>query len=125
MSFDVKPARASHAPSVKSLGITGQLTGSRSDLVIADDVESANNSATMGMRDKLSEQVKEFESIIKPQGRIIFLGTMQTEMSLYNVLPTRGYKQRIWTARYPTEKQVRNFGNTLAPFNRNSWSIDE
>ena len=125
VSFDVKPARASHAPSVKSLGITGQLTGSRSDLVIADDVESANNSATMGMRDKLSEQVKEFESIIKPQGRIIFLGTMQTEMSLYNLLPTRGYKQRIWTARYPTEKQVRNFGDTLAPIIRNTWSIDE
>tara|TARA_B100000035_G_scaffold313686_1_gene327983 strand:+ start:436 stop:2100 length:1665 start_codon:yes stop_codon:yes gene_type:complete len=125
VSFDVKPARASHAPSVKSLGITGQLTGSRSDLVIADDVESANNSATMGMRDKLSEQVKEFESIIKPQGRIIFLGTMQTEMSLYNLLPTRGYKQRIWTARYPTEKQVKNFGDTLAPIIRNTWSIDE
>ena len=82
VSFDVKPARASHAPSVKSLGITGQLTGSRSDLVIADDVESANNSATMGMRDKLSEQVKEFESILKPQGRIIFLGTPQKEMFL-------------------------------------------
>jgi hypothetical protein len=125
VSFDVKPARASHAPSVKSLGITGQLTGSRSDLVIADDVESANNSATMGMRDKLSEQVKEFESIIKPQGRIIFLGTPQTEMSLYNQLPNRGYKLRVWTARYPTEKQVRNFGDTLAPIIRNTWSIDE
>ena len=125
VSFDVKPARASHAPSVKSLGITGQLTGSRSDLVIADDVESANNSATMGMRDKLSEQVKEFESILKPQGRIIFLGTMQNEMSLYNQLPARGYKQRIWTARYPNEKQVKNFGDTLAPLIRNTWSIDE
>ena len=45
----------------------------------------------MGMRDKLSEQVKEFESILKPQGRIIFLGTPQTEMSLYNTLPNRGY----------------------------------
>ena len=125
VSFDVKPARASHAPSVKSLGITGQLTGSRSDLVIADDVESANNSATMGMRDKLSEQVKEFESILKPQGRIIFLGTMQNEMSLYNQLPARGYKQRIWTARYPNEKQVKNFGDILAPLIRNTWSIDE
>ena len=124
VSFDVKPARASHAPSVKSLGITGQLTGSPSDLVIADDVESANNSATMGMRDKLSEQVKEFESILKPQGRIIFLGTPQTEMSLYNNLPNRGYKLRVWTARYPTEKQVNNFGATLAPFIRNTWSKD-
>ena len=89
ISFDVKPARASHAPSVKSLGITGQLTGSRSGLIIADDVESANNSATMGMRDKLSEAVKEFESILVPGGRIIFLGTMQNEMSLYNTLPQR------------------------------------
>ena len=44
ISFDVAPAKASHAPSVKSLGITGQLTGSRVDLIIADDVESANNS---------------------------------------------------------------------------------
>ena len=46
VSFDVAPATASHAPSVKSMGITGQLTGSRADLIIADDVESANNSQT-------------------------------------------------------------------------------
>ena len=103
VSFDVRPARASHAPSVKSLGITSQLTGSRSDLVIADDVETSQNSATMGMRDKLSTQVKEFESIIKPLGRIIFLGTPQTEMSLYNELPKRGYKLQTWPARYPVK----------------------
>ena len=115
VSFDVRPARASHAPSVKSLGITGQLTGSRSDLVIADDVETPVNSATMGMREKLSTQVKEFESIIKPQGRIIFLGTPQTEMSLYNELPKRGYKLQIWPARYPTLKQVRAMDKNLAP----------
>ena len=124
VSFDVKPARASHAPSVKSLGITGMLTGSRSDLVIADDVESANNSATMGMREKLSEQVKEFESILKPQGRIVFLGTMQNEMSLYNTLPNRGYKQMIWPALYPTSKQINNYGRSLAPMVKNTWNND-
>ena len=58
ISFDVAPAIASHAPSVKSMGITGQLTGSRADLIIADDVESANNSQTQLMRDRLSETVK-------------------------------------------------------------------
>ena len=41
ISFDVGPAPAAHAPSVKSVGITGQLTGSRADIIIADDVESA------------------------------------------------------------------------------------
>ena len=55
ISFDVGPAPASHAPSVKSLGISSQLTGSRADIIIADDIEVANNSATMLMREKLSE----------------------------------------------------------------------
>ncbi|MGX9280719.1 phage terminase large subunit, partial [Pantoea ananatis] len=39
ISFDVGPAKPDHSPSVKSVGITGQLTGSRADILIADDVE--------------------------------------------------------------------------------------
>ena len=116
VSFDVAPATASHAPSVKSMGITGQLTGSRADLIIADDVESANNSQTQLMRDRLGETVKEFDAIIKPSiGRIIFLGTPQTEMSLYNDLEERGFKTRIWTALYPTKVQTISFGHKIAP----------
>ena len=115
ISFDVAPAIASHAPSVKSMGITGQLTGSRADLIIADDVESANNSQTQLMRDRLSETVKEFDAIIKPDvGRIIFLGTPQTEMSLYNTLEERGYKTKIWTALYPTKEQTIGYGSKLS-----------
>ena len=115
ISFDVAPALASHAPSVKSMGVTGQLTGSRADLIIADDVESANNSQTQLMRDRLSETVKEFDAIIKPTvGRIIFLGTPQTEMSLYNSLEERGYQTRVWPALYPTQTQLTGYGNKLA-----------
>ena len=56
--------------------------------LIADDVENVNNSMTQGQRDKLSELVKEFDACITPEkGRIIFLGTPQTENSLYDVLP--------------------------------------
>lgn len=116
VSFDVAPARASHAPSVKSLGVTSQLTGSRADLIIADDVESANNSQTQLMRDRLGETVKEFDAIIKPEvGRIVFLGTPQTEMSLYNDLEERGFETRVWTALYPTTTQQVNLGHKLAP----------
>jgi hypothetical protein len=116
VSFDVAPARASHAPSVKSLGVTSQLTGSRADLIIADDVESANNSQTQLMRDRLGETVKEFDAIIKPEvGRIVFLGTPQTEMSLYNDLEERGFRTRVWTALYPTPTQQINLGSKLAP----------
>lgn len=37
IAFDVAPARAAHAPSVKSAGIYGQLSGSRATHIIADD----------------------------------------------------------------------------------------
>jgi len=118
IAFDVGPAPASHAPSVKSLGISSQLTGSRADIIVADDVEVANNSATQGMRDKLDEQVKEFDAIVKPldSSRIIFLGTPQCEDSIYNKLRERGYKSRIWPSEYPDDTEAtNNYGNDLAP----------
>ena len=106
ISFDVGPAPASHAPSVKSLGITSQLTGSRADIIVADDIEVVSNSATQGMRDKLGEQVKEFDAIIKPDedSKVLFLGTPQCEDTIYNKLTERGYRKRIWPAKYITEK---------------------
>ena len=118
LSFDVGPALPDHSPSVKSVGITGQLTGSRADLIIADDIEVINNSATQIGRDKLSELVKEFDAILKPldHARIIYLGTPQTEMSLYNKLPERGYELRVWTAEYPTIHKVEAYKGALAPF---------
>jgi len=126
ISFDVAPAGASHQPSVKSLGITSQLTGSRADLIIADDVETSGNTQTQLMRDKLSEAIKEFEAIIKPEkSRIVFLGTPQVEQSIYNKLQERGYKVRYWTARYPNENQLKSYGSNLAPIINNTWSHDE
>lgn len=106
VSFDVGTAPASHAPSVKSLGITSQLTGSRADLIVADDIEVPTNSATQAMRDKLSEQIKEFDAILKPHddAQVIFLGTPQCEDSVYTKLPERGYKFKIWPSEYVTPR---------------------
>ncbi len=115
VAFDVGPAPASHAPSVVSKGITSQITGSRADLIIADDVESLNNSATQMMRDKLLETIKEFDAVLKPDGEILYLGTPQTEMTIYSALSERGYKTRIWPARIPSESQQNRMGSTLAP----------
>jgi len=118
LSFDVGPARADHSPSVKSTGISGQLTGSRADILIADDVEVANNSDTQGARDKLSESVREFDAILKPldTSRIIYLGTPQNEDSLYNKLPERGYEIRVWPAEMPEEANIPKYRDTLSPF---------
>ena len=114
ISFDVGPALPSHAPSVKSLGITGQITGSRADIIIADDVEVSNNVQTYAMREKLKNTVKEFEAIIKPGGRIIYLGTPQTEMSVYNSLAKEGYISCIWPARIPEDME--SYEGQLSPF---------
>lgn len=116
IAFDVAPARPDQSPSVKSVGITGQLTGSRADVIVADDIEVPNNSATQTMRDKLKELTKEFSAILKPidETRIIYLGTPQTEQSIYNELPERGYEIRILPARYPTEAQRSRYGTRLA-----------
>lgn len=124
ISFDVGPAQASHAPSVKSVGITGQLAGSRADVIVSDDCEVPNNSQTQTMRDRLSEAVKEYDAILKPGGRIIYLGTPQNQESLYNKLPDRGYQTTIWTAKYPTEDQMIGYGATLAPIIKNAITKD-
>lgn len=124
IAFDVGPATPDHSPSVKSVGITGQITGSRADVLIADDVEVPNNSSTQMMRDKLSEAVKEFDAILKPGGRIIYLGTPQTEMSLYNQLPERGYEVRIWPALFPELAQVIKYQGKLAPMVTQALEVD-
>lgn len=120
--FDVGPAVPDISPSIKSVGISGQLTGSRADLLIADDVEVANNSGTQTQRDKLNEAVKEFDAIIKPKGQIVYLGTPQNEMSLYNELQQRGYRCRIWTVLYPESLSEREFyGDRLAKIIANKY----
>lgn len=113
--FDVGLATPDISPSVKSVGITGQITGTRADLLIADDVEVPNNSGTQMQRDKLSESVKEFDAILKPGGQIIYLGTPQNEMSLYNELQKRGYDVIIYPVVYPeTSKEREEYGANLA-----------
>jgi hypothetical protein len=117
--FDVAPAIPDISPSVKSVGITSQITGSRADILISDDVEVSNNSGTQIQRDKLNEAVKEYDAILKPNGQIIYLGTPQTEESLYNELQNRGYTCTVYPVLYPeTKKELDVYGERLAPFIR-------
>ena len=115
LAFDVGPSSPHQAPSVRSVGITGQLTGGRATIIIADDVEVPKNSLTQTQRDRLAEAVKEFDAVLTPGGEVIYLGTPQCEMSLYNALPQRGYDVRIWPARYPDPKYTERLGSRLAP----------
>jgi hypothetical protein len=114
LAFDVGPAKPDQSPSVKSVGITGQLTGSRADVIVADDIEVPHNSDTQGKRERILELIKEFDAVLKPNGRVVYLGTPQTEQTIYNTLPDRGYTIRIWPARFPGSDH--RYGNRLAPY---------
>ena len=114
ISFDVN-CSPHQAPSVKSVGITGQLTGSRADLMILDDIEVPGNSMTELMREKLLQLCTEAESILtpKPDSRIMYLGTPQTTFTIYRKLAERSYKPFVWPARYP--RKVSQYEGLLAP----------
>ena len=102
-------------PSVACLGITSNLQGYRADLLIPDDIESSKNALTMVQRENLLHLSKDFTSICS-EGRIVYLGTPQSIDSIYNSLPGRGYKVRVWTGRYPTLEEEKEYGDTLAPY---------
>jgi len=114
ISFDV--ACSPHqAPSVKSVGITGQLTGSRADLMILDDIEVPGNSMTEMMREKLLQLCTEAESILTPKedSRIMYLGTPQTVFTVYRKLAERNYRPFVWPARFP--RSLSNYEGLIAP----------
>lgn len=124
VEFDVAPAIPDQSPSVRSVGITSQIAGSRADIIVSDDVEVPNNSATMDMREKLTDRTKEYSAVLKPlpTAKIIYLGTPQTEDSIYNKLPDT-FETRIWTARVPTASEAEKYGNKLAPYIRRLMEV--
>jgi len=116
ISFDVN-CSPHQAPSVKSVGITGQLTGSRADLMILDDIEVPGNSMTEMMREKLLQLCTEAESILTPKkdSRIMYLGTPQTTFTVYRKLAERNYRPFVWPSRYPRKDKLSQYEGLLAP----------
>ena len=115
ISFDISCA-PHQAPSVKSVGVTGQLTGSRADLMVLDDVEVPGNSLTEMMREKLLQLCTEAESILTPKkdSRIMYLGTPQTTFTIYRKLAERNYRPFVWPARYPPQDKLSQYEGLLA-----------
>lgn len=116
VEFDVGPATPDQSASVFARGIDSQITGGRADVIISDDVEVVNNSATVDMREKLAAKIQEFSAILKPlpTSRVIYLGTPQTEDSIYNKLPST-VEHRTWPAEVPQKDQLVAYGERLAP----------
>lgn len=112
--FDVSGASLSQSYSVAARGITGQITGSRATLLIADDIEVERNSLTEDARQRIVKIVQsDFVPITKTEhgkGDIIFLGTPQTEESVYNTLVKEmGFRCITIPVRYPERDKLKNY----------------
>lgn len=117
LQFDVAPAITRIQPSCKAVGIFGQLTGNRATDIIADDVETSENCDTQVKREHIDSAISEFRQILIPkQGRLIYLGTPHTEVSIYNKLYDKGHKVRIFPIKFPSQQQQEKYGDKLAPY---------
>lgn len=70
-------------PSVICQGISGNITGMRSDLIICDDVEVPNTCNTIQKRINLRERLRELDFILSPSGSMIYIGTPHTQDTIY------------------------------------------
>lgn len=134
LAFDVAGSMPHQSPSLRAAGIFGQITGGRASLIVPDDIEVPKNSLTQTQRDKLAEAVKEFDAVLMsaedvkvlglPPPEIIYLGTPQTEATVYGTLEERGYALRVWPARYPNEELRGIYGDRLAPSIAEALRVD-
>lgn len=70
-------------PSVICQGISGNITGMRSDLIICDDVEVPNTCNTQQKRINLRERLRELDFILSPHGSMIYIGTPHAKDTIY------------------------------------------
>jgi hypothetical protein len=70
-------------PSLLARGILANVTGSRADVVICDDVEVPNTCNTPGKREALRERLGEISYILVPGGLQLYVGTPHSYYSIY------------------------------------------
>lgn len=99
--FDVRGAGPGKDPSFAAYPVYGGWTGSHPDVIIPDDTEIPENSLTVLKRDRLFNKLRECESLIMAGGLILYMGTPQTEESIYCKLDDAGYRIRRWPAELP------------------------
>ncbi|MCK5777824.1 MAG: phage terminase large subunit [Rhodospirillales bacterium] len=81
--FTVTRGREHRDPSMLAKGIGANITGSRADIVICDDVEVPNTCDTALKRDELRDRLDEIDFILVPGGLRLFVGTPHTYYSVY------------------------------------------
>ncbi len=76
-------------PSMMAKGISANITGSRADIVICDDVEVPNTCDSAEKRGNLRERLAEISYVLTAGGTQLYVGTPHDYYSIYADLPRR------------------------------------
>ncbi len=87
--FTVRRKKELRDPSMLAKGITTNLTGTRADLIICDDVEVPNTCDTPEKREELRERLLELDYILVPGGTQLYAGTPHSWYTIYAEDPRR------------------------------------
>jgi hypothetical protein len=85
--FTVNRSLELRDPSMLARGISSNMTGSRADLIICDDVEVPNTCDTAAKRADLRERLGEIEFVLSAGGVQIYAGTPHCWFTLYADAP--------------------------------------
>lgn len=72
-------------PSVLARGIGANITGSRADIVICDDVEVPKTCDTALKREDLKNKLTELDFVLVPNGMMLYIGTPHTKQTIYDI----------------------------------------
>lgn len=78
-------------PSMLARGIDSNITGSRADIVICDDLEVPNTSDTESKRADLRERLLEISYVLVPGGTELYVGTPHNFFTIYADEPKTEY----------------------------------
>ena len=81
--FTVRRRLTRRDPSILARGIGANITGSRADIVICDDVEVPNTCATALRREELRSRLHEISYVLVPEGLQLYVGTPHSYDSIY------------------------------------------
>jgi hypothetical protein len=81
--FTIKREQEFRDPSMLAKGIATNLTGTRADIIICDDVEVPKTSDTTEKRIDLRDKLHELDYILTPNGAQIYVGTPHCWQSIY------------------------------------------
>lgn len=81
--FTVRRDRELRDPSMLARGIAANMTGSRADIVICDDVEVPKTCDTAEKRADLREKLAEIDFVLTPGGMQLYVGTPHSWYTIY------------------------------------------